>query len=75
MIAVREARLADPNSFDEERTWYRRHNNPLPKPGEENWAAEAAVVAEKRLRNPGPEEVGLGDSIFGGDGEEGAEDY
>ncbi|CAM9963401.1 unnamed protein product [Ectocarpus sp. 6 AP-2014] len=76
-LAVREARLADPESFDEEKTWYRRHT--MPHTSDEwgtpqaLWAAQAEVVAEKRLRDPGPEEVGLGDSIFGE--EEGAGDY
>lgn len=80
MTAVREARLANPESFDEEKTWYRRHTKPHTThewgTPEESWAAEANVVAEKRSRDPGPEDVGLGDSIFGeAEGDEGAGDY
>lgn len=82
MAAVREARLADPDSFDEEKTWYRRHTKPHTAEEwgspEEQWAAEAEVVADKRARDRRPEDFGLGDSIFRGNGEgedEGAGDY
>lgn len=80
-LAIREARLANPSAFDEEKTWYRRHTNPH-APAEwgtpqENWEAEALVVAEKRSRETQPDEVGLGDSmLWAGSAEgEGEEDY
>lgn len=80
-MAVRDVRLANPALFDEEKTWYRRHTKPHTTAEwgtpEEQWAAEADVVADKRARETRPEEVGLGDSTlwWGGaeKGEEGAD--
>lgn len=78
-LAVREARLENPSAFNEEKTWYRRHTNP-PAPAEwgtpeENWEAEALVVAEKRSRESQPDEVELGDSMLWVEGQDGEEDY
>eukprot|EP00904_Undaria_pinnatifida_P005991 jgi/Undpi1/2521/HiC_scaffold_13.g05900.m1 len=76
-LMVRDARLADPDSFDEEKTWYRRHTKPHTTAEwgspEEQWAAEAAAVADMKLRDPPPEEVGLGDSGLWGMEAEGGE--
>ncbi|CAM9930215.1 unnamed protein product [Ascophyllum nodosum] len=64
-LAIREARLANPSVFDEKKTWYRRHTNPHASEEwgtpQENWKAEALVVAEKRSRESLTDEVGLGD--------------
>lgn len=84
-LAVREARRADPSSFDEEKTWYRRHTNKHTAAEwgspEAEWAAQQEVVAQKRFRDPPAEDVGLGDAFsgfFGDDdadsGEEGIEE-
>lgn len=80
-MIVRDARLADPDSFNEEKTWYRRHTKPHTTAEwgstKEQWAAEAAAVAVLRSRDPEPEEVGLGDSSLWGEveGEDGGADY
>lgn len=79
---MRKARQANPEKFDEEKTWYRRHTNAhTPEQWgtpEEEWAAEKEAVAEKRLRDPQPEDVGLGEgafsNIFGSGEEEDEED-
>lgn len=82
-VAVRDARLADPSSFDEEKTWYRRHTNAhTPEEWgtpEEEWAAHQKVIIERRSREPPEEDVGLGDACPGfwgeGIGEDGDGDY
>lgn len=83
-MAVREARLANPAAFDEEKTWYRRHTKPHTTAEwgtpQEQWAAESDAVAEKRARDLPVEDVGLGGSVLwgaeeAGDVQEGGEDY
>lgn len=71
---MREARLADPASFNEDKTWYRRHTKPHTSEEwgtpQEQWAAEADVVAEKRSRDTRPDDFGLGDSMLWAGGTE-----
>lgn len=81
-LAVRDARLADPAAFDEERTWYRRHTNAHTHDDwgspEEERAALQEVAARQRLRLPPAEDVDIGgifSSFLGDTGQEDGGDY